>query len=96
MKNTEEKWYYTIVQNPGTAREAFVGYDDNETKVRFIPVFKDKKSAEKCFTLMPKDVFKEEYEVQAVIEDDILAAAETTRHKIYLLSERGKILNQLN
>lgn len=96
MKQAEDKWYYTIVQNPGTDDEAFVGYTGTEKEEKFIPVFKDKKSAEQCFTLMPKDIFKEKYEVQAVIEEDVLSAAKTTRHKIYLLNERGKILELLN
>jgi hypothetical protein len=45
---------------------------------------------------MPKDLFNGKYATQAVIEDDILAVAKENGHKIYLLDEKGTILDYLN
>jgi hypothetical protein len=91
-----ENWYYIIIQNPGTETEQFVGFSDEKTKEKFIPAFKTKEEAAKCFALMPKDLFNGNYDTQAVIEDDILSAAKENGHKIYLLDEKGTILDNLN
>jgi hypothetical protein len=72
---TGENWYYIIIQNPGTEMEQFVGFSDEKTEEKFIPTFKTKEEAVQCFALMPKDLFNGNYDTQAVIEDDILAAA---------------------
>jgi hypothetical protein len=92
----DENWYYIIIQNPGKSTEQFVGFSDEKTKGKFIPAFKTKEQAKTCFALMPKDLFNGKYATQAVIEDDILAVAKENRHKIYLLDEKGTILDYLN
>ena len=92
----DENWYYIIIQNPGASNEQFVGFSDEKTQEKFIPAFKTKKEATKCFALMPKDLFNGEYATQAVIDDDILTVAEQNGHKIYLLDEKGTILDHLN
>lgn len=73
-----------------------MGFSDEKTKEKFIPAFKTKEDAQACFTLMPKDIFNATYGIQAVIEEDLLGTAMKNGHKIYLLDEKGTILNYLN
>ncbi len=91
-----ENWYYVIIQDPSSSTEQFVGFSDTQSDEKFIPVFKTKQQAVDCFALMPKDVFNGKYAVQAVIRDDLLAAAKVHGHKLYLLDERGAILDTIN
>ncbi len=92
---TTDVWYYIIVQNPG-ADEKLVAFSDTETDESFVPAFKTKNDAEACFALMPKDIFSKTYEAQAIIKEDLLAAAKTEADIIYLLDETGTILKPLN
>jgi hypothetical protein len=93
---TAENWYYIIIQDPNTQTEQFVGFSDGKTKEKFVPAFKTKEEARTCFALMPKDLFNGKYDTQAVIEDDLLEVANENGHKIYLLDEKGTILEYLN
>jgi hypothetical protein len=92
----DENWYYVIIQNPETSSEQYVGFSNEKTSEKFIPVFKTKENAQACFTLMPKDIFNVTYGIQAVIEEDLLSVAKENGHKIYLLDEKGTILDYLN
>jgi hypothetical protein len=91
-----ENWYYVIVQDPGTSKEQFVGFSQEDTDEKFLPAFKTKQDAEKCFTLMPRDVFKKKYDSQAIIEEDLILAAAENGHRIFLLDEKGCLLKPLN
>ena len=93
---TNEWWYYVITQNPDTSSEQYVGFSDEKTKEKFIPAFKTKENAKACFALMPKDIFNATYGIQAVIEEDLFSAAKVNGHKIYLLDEKGTIIDYLN
>ena len=91
-----ENWYYIIIQDPGESTEQFVGFRDGKTDEKFIPAFKTKDQAKACFALMPKDLFNGAYDTQAVIEEDLLEVANDNGHKLYLLDEKGSILEHLN
>jgi len=93
--NINEKWYFMIVQNPSTAKEEFMAFQEENTKLKFLPIFKTKEEAKQCFKLMPKELFSDEYEVQAVIEDDLLSIANEYDYQLYLLDGNGKIYNKL-
>ncbi len=90
-----DNWLYVIIQNPDTPEEEFLGFQDEETQEKFIPAFKNQEDAKACFQLMPKDVFKARYDTQAVILEDIVRAAAENGHRIYLLDEKGTILDCL-
>ncbi len=94
--NITDTWYYVIVQNPGTSSEEVVGFLDDNTRKKFLPAFKTQQDAKKCFQMLPKDLFKETYEIHAVIEDDVLATAEKGGHQVFLLDEAGQILKPVN
>ena len=93
---TDENWYYIIIQDPLTDTEQFVGFSDDKTNEKFIPAFRTKEDAQDCFKLMPKDLFNGSYSVQAVIEDDLLDVAQKNGHTVYLLDEKGTILDTIN
>lgn len=95
MIATGETWFYVIIKNPGNEEE-FLGFTDERTSEKFLPAFKTKEEAQKCFALMPRDIFNEKYEAQAVIGEDILMTAQEQGHKVYLLDEKGHILQHLN
>ena len=91
----KDVWFYIVVQNPGASSEQFMGYADKETKATFIPCFKSKEIAQQCFLLMPKDIMKEKYEVQAIIKEDLIDLAKKQSYEIFLLDDKGKILEQI-
>ncbi len=88
-------WFYIIVQNPGTPAEEFVGYTDEEAETTFMPAFKTKEIAQQCFLVMPKDLMKNKYEVQAIIKEDLIKQAQKHNYEIFLLDDRGRILEKL-
>ncbi len=92
---TDDNWYFIIVQNPGTSDEEFVGFTHPETRDNFLPAFKTRQEAEACFHLMPKDPFKEKYDIHAIIEEDLMSAADRAGHHIYILDKTGKIISGL-
>lgn len=94
--NITDTWYYVIVQNPGTSSEEFVGFLDDNSRKKFLPAFKTKQDAHRCFQLLPKDLFREKYDIHAVIEEDLLATAEKAGHQVFLLDDTGQILKPLN
>ncbi len=95
-KDIKDTWYYIVVQNPDTPSALFVGYTDKDTNATFIPCFKTKEIAQQCFLLMPKDIMNEKYEVQAIIKEDLMNHAEKNSYKIFLLDDKGKILEQIS
>ncbi len=91
----KDSWYYVIVRDPNTSTEQFVGFSDENTEKKFLPVFKTKQDAKACFALMPKDLFNGDYDVHAVIEEDIMGIAQDKGHNIFLLDDQGSILKQM-
>lgn len=91
----KDAWYYIVVQNPGTSSEEIVGYTDKETKSTFIPAFKTKEIAQQCFLLMPKDIMKEKYDVQAIIEEDLITQAKKNKYEVFLMDDKGNILETI-
>ena len=95
-KLTKDIWYYVVIQNPGISSEELMGYTDDNTNATFIPCFQSKEIAQQCFLLMPKDIIKEKYEIQAIIKEDLIALAEKMSFEIFLLDDKGKILSQIS
>jgi hypothetical protein len=93
---TTDRWYYVIVQNPGTSSEQVLGFMDDTTQKKFLPAFKTKQDAHSCFQVLPKDLFKETYDIHAVIEEDLLNTAQKGGHQVFLLDETGRILKPMN
>lgn len=92
----KDKWYYIVVQSPGTSEEQILGYTDEESKTDFIPAFESKEVAQQCFLLMPKDVINEKYEAQAIIKEDLMRYAAKEKFKVYLLDDKGARLGTVS
>ncbi len=91
----KSEWFFCIVQNPETAQEQLMGFTEEKTEIEFIPVFKTKEEAQQCFLLMPKDIMKMKYEVQAIIKEDLFIETKKTSHKIFLMNHKGQIEKEL-
>ncbi len=89
------QWYYIIVQNPGSSDEQFMGYKDKETDQSFIPAFKTKEEAQQCFLMMPKDAIHNKYEVQAIIDDDLVSQAAKNGFSVFLMDDKSSVKRQL-
>ncbi len=94
-ESKKDAWYYIIVQNPGTSNEQFAGFTGKKTTAPFIPAFKAKEIAQQCFLIMPKDIINNKYEVQAIIKEDLMAHAKKNDYEVFLLDDRGSILEQI-
>jgi hypothetical protein len=90
-----DEWFYCIIQNPETDEDQLMGFKEEGTKIEFIPVFKTKEEAQKCFLLMPKDIINSKYEIQALIKDDFILYSKKTKFKIFLMDEKGQIIKEL-
>lgn len=95
MGKMKDIWYYIIVQNPETPVSQILGYTDEKTKATFIPAFKTKETAQQCFMIMPKNIMKEKYEVQAMILEDLSVHAKKTGHEVLVLDDVGRILEKI-
>lgn len=91
----DENWYYVIIQDPATSSEQYVGFSDDTSGEKFIPLFKTKEEATQCFALLPKDVFNGKYAVQAVIDEDLFKVSRQNGHTLYLLDDKGTILETI-
>lgn len=92
----KDTWYYVIIQNPETAGEQFVGYTDKKNGATFIPAFKTKETAQQCFPIMPKDIINNKFEVQAVIREDLMTLAQKNGYAVFLMDDKGSILEKIS
>lgn len=95
LKNTDSKWFYIVVKNPGTSNEEYMGFKHDETDKTFIPAFATREEAQQCFLMMPKDVMHYKYEVQAVILQDLVSMASSKGFHVFLMDDRGRIKQRL-
>ena len=95
LKKTDDKWFYIVVQNPGTSNEEYMGFMHEDTDRTFIPAFETKEEAQQCFLLMPKDVMHNKYEVQAVILEDLISMASSKGFHVFLMDDTGRIKQRL-
>ncbi|MCM2285438.1 MAG: hypothetical protein NDI81_11700 [Desulfobacula sp.] len=92
----QNTWYYIIVQNPEAGGEQFVGYTDQKTGKAFIPTFKTKEIAQQCFLVMPKDIMNHKYEVQAIIQEDLMSLAQQNGYDIFVMDDKGRVLEKIS
>jgi hypothetical protein len=91
----KDNWLYVIIQDPGTAREQLLGYADQNSGDSFVPAFRSKEEAQQCFLIMPKDIMNNKYEIQAIIKEDLLAHTLQEQHRVFLLDDKGQIIEKL-
>ena len=89
----KDDWVWVVVQDPG-GEEQFLGQQEKETGVAFIPMFKEKEDALMCMPLMTRDK-RIKYEAQAVIFSDLKDQAVSSGFVLYLLDNEGRVLDKL-
>ena len=86
------EWLYVIVCNPG-AEEFFLGLHDQKQSTDFIPVFKSREDADRCFFSISSHQVKK-HEVQAVHIEELVATCTNNGFLIALVDHEGNILKQ--
>lgn len=95
MKNVhhEDQWVWVVIQDPG-GREQFLGQQDKEEDISFIPTFHSKEDAQQCFMNMARQKGSK-YEVQAILYEELAKAAAASGFMIFMLSETGEVLEKI-
>ena len=93
--NIKKQWIYVVVQDPGTSSEELMGFESGNIPEPFIPAFETKEEAQQCFLIMPKDLMKRKYEIQAIIREDLVNKAKENGYKIFLMDEKSTIKKEL-
>ncbi len=95
MKNEqkEDQWVWVVVQNLGD-QEQFLGQHDKHEDISFIPTFNSKEDAQQCFLNMARQKGSE-YEVQAILYEELAKEAAAGGFMIFLLDENGKVLEKI-
>jgi hypothetical protein len=88
----KDQWVYVIVQDPGK-NESFLGQQDTEKGISFIPAFLINEDAGACLTHLKKDDSKK-YEIQAIRYEDLLKNASQNGFIVFILNASGEILKK--
>ncbi len=91
----KKQWVYVVVQDPGTEAEELMGFSSDSIIKPFIPIFETKEEAQQCFLLMPKDLIKRKYEIQAIIKDDLINYAKTNGYKVFMMDANSLVKNEI-
>ena len=89
----DDAWVWVVVQDPG-GNEHFVGQQDQEKRVSFIPAFYKKEDAQQCFPLIPKERGKK-YEIQAIFFGELAKDAAKNGFMIFMLDAEAQILKKI-
>ena len=91
---TNDRWVWVIVQDPGKS-EQFVGLQEKNTDVSFIPFFLEKEIALQCFVNMPREPGKK-YEAQAIFYGELIDTSAKNDFLLYLLDAEGVVLKKIH
>ena len=89
----KDQWVYVVVQNPNNNAQ-YLGQQEEDTGISFIPTFLEKEDALMCMNLMARDKQKL-FEVQAVIYEELVSHAATAGFRLYLLNKAGEIIEKI-
>ena len=89
----KDQWVYVVIQNPNNNAQ-YLGQEEEETGISFIPIFIEKEDALMCLNLMARDK-QTPVEVQAVIFEELLGHAATAGFRIYLLNKAGEVIEKV-
>ena len=89
----EEQWVWVVIQDPG-ANEKFLGQNDEEKDISFIPTFLEKEEAEKGLTLMARDEGRK-YEVHAIQIEDLSERAAENGLMLFVVNGKGEVLQKI-
>ncbi len=86
-------WLYVAIGKSGSD-EQIVGQTDTGNDISFIPAFKSKEAAQQAMFHMHLEK-KRQYEIQAMICEDLMRYAADGGFVIFVLDEDGKVLERL-
>jgi hypothetical protein len=89
----KDQWVYVVVQNPDKNAQ-YLGQQEADTGISFIPVFLEKEDALMCLNLMARDK-KTSVEVQAVIYEELVGHAGSAGFRLYLLNKAGEVIEKI-
>ena len=89
----ENQWVWVVVQDPG-GKEQFLGQQDQQENISFIPAFHTKEEAQQCFMSLARQKGRK-YEVQAILHEELLKDAAADGFMIFLLNENGDVLEKI-
>jgi hypothetical protein len=87
----KQTWVYAVFSYSGE-EDKITGFQDKNGGT-FIPVLKTNKEAEVFVGYIPREPGRR-YEVQAIIFEDVLNYARENGGQVYLVSEKGEILEK--
>lgn len=95
MKNmqAEDEWVWVVVQDPA-GDEQFLGQQDEQENISFIPAFHSKEVAQQSFLNLARQK-GHKYEVQAILYEELVKDAAANGFMIFLLDENGEILEKI-
>ncbi len=89
----KDQWVYVVIQNPNNNAQ-YLGQEEEDTGISFIPIFLEKEDALMCLNLMARDK-QTPVEVQAVIYEELAAQADTAGFRLYLLNKAGEVIEKI-
>jgi len=90
----KDAWVFVIIKNAGS-NEHLSGLYDDVDNLNFIPAFLEKDHAEKGLAGMFGDT-ENNYEVQAIIYEELSSYASKNDFKVYMLDIKGNIINKIS
>jgi len=90
---SEDHWVWVVVQDPG-GKEQFLGQHDKQENISYIPAFDSKEEAQQCFIRMARRS-NCQYEIQAILFEELAKDAAAGGFMIYLLKGSGDILKKI-
>ncbi len=96
MKNSIKSgdWVWVVVQNPGVRSEQLLGQSSPQEKGDFVPMFLEKEEAQKCYHRLVLDKTRD-YEIQAIIFEDLSKYAAEGEFSIFLLNGSGEVVDRI-
>jgi len=89
----DDQWVWVVIQNPG-GNEQFLGQQDEEKGISFIPTFLEKEGAEQGLMLMARETGSR-YEVQAILFEDLCQRASESGLMIFVVNAKGEVLEKI-
>ena len=89
----KHQWVYVVIQDPNSNPQ-YLGQQEADTGISFIPVFLEKEDALMCMNLMARDNQKLS-EAQAVIYEELVDHAVSAGFRLYLLNKAGEVIEKI-
>jgi len=89
----DDQWVWVIIQDPG-ANEQFLGQQDTEKELSFIPTFLAKEEAEAGLTFLKREKGRK-YEAHAIQLEDLRGRAAEKGFELFIVNGKGEVLEKI-